>query len=308
MYYGILFIGGVMAFDFYFAGATTQRIRDYIIGLNANVLKSYYTDKAAIEKFFVAKKNGWRGKLMIDNGEFSFHRHGGSIDIDEYIEWLNKYDSFIDYAIAVDSIPGKWRQPKTLNDYQISTQKTWENYLYMIKRVKSPNKLLPVFHQGDDFSALERFLLLPELKYICISGSKDLTNADREVFYERCFDIIDRLRPDIKVHCLGSATISNVEQFRFMSLDSTTCNMVAAMGNVFIEGQVIYVGDNLMTIKSKGPDYIDVLNRYCVAYGIDSDAIGSDYQSRCIFNIKYLFEKSHIVETRKTVVRRRKLF
>lgn len=297
-----------MAFDFYFAGATTERIRNYLIGLNANVLKSYYTDKADIKKFFDAKRNGWCGKLMIDNGEFSFHRHGGSIDIDEYIDWLNKNDSYIDYAIAVDNIPGKWRQPKTLNDYQISTKKTWENYLYMLERVKSPDKLLPVFHQGDDFSALKRFLDLPNLKYMCIAGSKDLKNADREIFYERCFDIIDKLRPDIKVHCLGSATISNAEKFRFTSLDSTTCNIVAAMGNVFIDGQVTYVGDGLKTLMLKGEAYIHALKNYCDNYGMNIDEISSEYQPRCIFNIQYMFDKSRIVKTVKTTIRKRRLF
>ena len=297
-----------MAFDFYFAGATTNRIREWLVLLNANVLKSYYTDQATIKKFFEYKKNGWKGKLMIDNGEFTFHRHGGSIDIDEYIAWLNTYDEYIDYAIAVDNIPGKWRQPRTLKDYQVSTQKTWENYLYMIERVKSPHKLLPVFHQGDDFSALERFLALKDLKYLCIAGSKDLTNADREVFYEKCFARIDRVRPDIKVHCLGSATISNVEKFRFTSLDSTTCNMVAAMGNIFIDGQVIYVGDKLATLKLKGADYLDALERHCVEYGININDIGSDYQTRCMFNIKYMLTQSAVVETYNTRVRRQQLF
>jgi len=297
-----------MAFDFYFAGATTNRIREWLVSLNANVLKSYYTDQATIKKFFEYKKNGWKGKLMIDNGEFTFHRHGGSIDIDEYIAWLNTYDEYIDYAIAVDNIPGKWRQPRTLKDYQVSTQKTWENYLYMIERVKSPHKLLPVFHQGDDFSALERFLALKDLKYLCIAGSKDLTNADREVFYEKCFARIDRVRPDIKVHCLGSATISNVEKFRFTSLDSTTCNMVAAMGNIFIDGQVIYVGDKLATLKLKGADYFDALERHCIEYGININDIGSDYQTRCMFNIKYMLIQSAVVETYNTRVRRQQLF
>lgn len=297
-----------MAFDFYFAGATTKRIREWLVSLNANVLKSYYTDQPTIKRFFEYKKKGWKGKLMIDNGEFTFHRHGGSINIDEYIAWLNKYDEYIDYAIAVDNIPGKWRHPRTLQDYQVSTQKTWENYLYMIERVKSPDKLLPVFHQGDDFSALDRFLSLPNLKYMCIAGSKDLTNADREIFYEKCFDRIDKKRPDIKVHCLGSATISNVEKFRFTSLDSTTCNMVAAMGNIFIDGQVIYVGDKLTTLRAKGIDHITALSKYCDDYGISMDAIGADYQTRCMFNIRYMLMQSNVVETYKTTIKRRSLF
>lgn len=297
-----------MAFDFYFAGATTERIRNWLVKLNANVLKSYYTDQSMIMKFFEYKKNGWKGKLMIDNGEFSFHRHGGSIDIDEYIDWLNKYDEYIDYAIAVDSIPGKWRHPKTLHDYSVSTQKTWDNYQYMIKKVKSPHKLLPVFHQGDNFDQLIKFLSIPDLKYMCIAGSKDLTNADREEFYRKCFYIINNINPKIKVHCLGSATISNAEKFNFLSLDSTTCNMVAAMGNVIIDGQVVYVGDNLETLRKMGDDYINALNIYCDKYGINIDSIGSEYQSRCMFNISYMYEKSKSTITGNMSIKRRKLF
>lgn len=297
-----------MAFDFYFAGATTERIRNTIVKLNANVLKSYYTDKSAINKFFEYKKLGWKGKLMIDNGEFSFHRNGGSINIDEYIDWINKNDEYIDYVIAVDSIPGKWRVPKTADDYKKATINTWNNYLYMRDRVVSPNKLLPVFHQGDDFSALERFLSLPDLDYMCISGSKDLTNAERENFYQSCFDIINKVNPNIKIHCLGSATISNVERFPFTSLDSTTCNMVAAMGNIFINGQVTYVGDNCKEIYSKGPEYINALEKYCDNIGVSVQDIGNEYQSRCIFNIEYMYKKSCDITTTKSEVKRRKLF
>lgn len=297
-----------MSFEFYFAGATTQRIRDYLVKLNANVLKSYYTDMAVIKKFFEYKKRGWKGKLMIDNGEFTFHRHGGSIDIDKYIDWLNENDEYIDYAIAVDSIPGKWRHPKTLFDYQESTQKTWENYLYMIDRVKSPQKLLPVFHQGDDFSALERFLNLPNLKYMCISGSKDLTNMQRESFYERCFEIINKIKPSMKVHCLGSATLSNVKKFPFISLDSTSCNMVAATGKVFIDKQPVYVGDNLKKLNISGEAGIKKVLQSCDEYGINIDMIGSEYQSRCMFNIGYMYKMSKETDTVKSKIRRKKLF
>ena len=89
-----------MAFDFYFAGTQCQEADDLMVSFNANVLKSYVNDKRSIQKWFGHKRNGWKGKLMIDNGEFTFHRHGGSLDIDEYIDWINSNDEYIDYAIA----------------------------------------------------------------------------------------------------------------------------------------------------------------------------------------------------------------
>ena len=64
-----------MAFDFYFAGTQCDEADEVMVSLNANVLKSYVNDQKSIQKWFERKKNGWKGKLMIDNGAFTFHRH-----------------------------------------------------------------------------------------------------------------------------------------------------------------------------------------------------------------------------------------
>jgi len=74
-----------MAFDFYFAGTQCQESTELLKDLGCNVLKSYVNDRKEINKWFQYKKDGWTGKLLIDNGEFTFHRKGGSLDIDEYI-------------------------------------------------------------------------------------------------------------------------------------------------------------------------------------------------------------------------------
>lgn len=296
-----------MAFDFYFAGATTDRIRNCLVKLNANVLKSYLTDKSVINRFFDYKKRGWKGKLMIDNGEFTIHRQGGTINIDEYIDWLNKNDEYIDYAIAVDSIPGKWGVERTKEEVDKSAQKTWENYVYMKMRVKSPQKLLPVFHQGENLKFLRRFLEIPDIEYICLSGSKDKSVQMKENFYAKCFELINLIKPSIKVHCLGSATISNVEKFPFTSTDATSCNMVAAMGNVIVNRNVVYVGDEFKSIRFKSPIILDLLKQICVEYEINMEDLGCDYQTRAIFNINSLYRLSSIIETQRSKFKNRRL-
>ena len=299
-----------MAFDFYFAGTMRPEYEELICELNGNVLKSYYNDQTEIKRWFKNKKNGWKGKLLIDNGEFTFHRKGGSIDIDEYIAWLNKYDKYIDHAIALDNIPGKWGQPRTSEDVKISAEKTWKNYVYMKKHCKSPQKLLPVFHMGESFDNLKRFLACKDLKYICISGMKDLTNQQREDWYEQCFYIISHSEhKDIKVHCLGSATISNARKYPFTSMDATSWIMTGANGSIQTDYGVIYTGDHLKTLKATIPaDAVQVLEEYCKKFGMTLEQMGEDYRARICFNIYYIYDKSRTIKYNKVKFSKRRLF
>lgn len=301
----MLFIGGVMAFDYYFAGATVPRLEQCIIEVGANVLKSFYTDKTLLNRWFEHKRNGWSGKLMIDNGEFSMHRSGGSIDIDEYIQYLNDNDDYIDYAVALDKIPGIWGSPHTREDIDRASEITYQNYLYMRERCKSPNKLLPVFHQEERMSALERLLELDGVEYICISGRKDLTRDLRKGFYARCFDVISRSKnPNIKVHCLGSGTLSDMIDFPFYSSDSTSCNMVAANGNIFVNDTTLYVGDGGKALLD---DEVKIVKSICNLCGIDFESLGA-YQDRAIINYKYMYAKSREVSYINRNLKLRRLF
>lgn len=294
-----------MGFDFYFAGTQCEEADDIMVELNANVLKSYVNDKKSIKKWFERKKNGWKGKLMIDNGEFTFHRHGGSLDIDEYIDWINDNDEYIDYAIALDKIPGKWGLPRTLKDYQEASEKTWQNYNYMKSKVKNYKKLLPVFHMSEDFEYLRRYLALPDLEYICISGFKDLTNKQREQWYEKCFyEITHSNHPDIKVHCLGSATISNAVKFPFTSMDATSWIMTAANGSILTDFGPIYIGKSVKLTPQENEAVQEILDKY--GYQLQ-DAI-DNYRVRVCSNVHYLYDTSNKTQFSGKKFRRGGLF
>lgn len=299
-----------MAFDFYFAGTQCEEANIILKNLNAHVLKSYVNDKKEILKWFEYKRQGWQGKLLIDNGEFTFHRKGGSLDIDEYITWLNDNDEYIDYAIALDSIPGKWGEPRTAEDVKKSAQKTYENYMYMRSKLKSPDKALPVFHMGESFDNLKRFLEIKELKYMCISGMKDLTNKQREDWYEQCFQIVKEYgRTDMKFHCLGSATLQNAMKFPFTSMDATSWIMTGANGSILTEWGVIYVGDDCKTLKHEVPkEHLESLRKACEEFGTSLDEIGKDYKARMCFNVNYLYRKSLETEYKGISMSKRRLF
>ena len=299
-----------MAFDFYFAGSTRPEYRELITKLNANVLKSYVNDQNEFKLWFQYKRDGWKGKLLIDNGAFTIYRKGGTLDIDEYIKWLNKYDEYIDYAVALDDIPGKWLEGHTAQQVKESVQKTWDNYLYMRKHCKSPQKLLPVFHMGENFDYLKKYLELDDLEYMCISARKDITNKQREDWYEKCFYIISHSQhKNIKVHCLGSATLSNAEKFPFTSMDATSWIMSGANGSIQTDYGVMYVGDHCHTLRQTLPEKaVNDLEQYCSQFGMTLDEVGDDYRARICFNIHYLFDKSKSTSYNNIGFRKRRLF
>ena len=294
-----------MAFDFYFAGTQCNEADEVMVSLNANVLKSYVNDQKSIQKWFEHKKNGWKGKLLIDNGAFTFHRHGGELDIDEYIKWINDNDEYIDYAIALDHIPGTWGKPRTLEDFKEASEKTWQNYLYMKERVKNYKKLLPVFHMSENFEYLRKYLALPDLEYICISGFKDLTNKQREEWYEKCFyEISHSNHPDIKVHCLGSATMSNAIKFPFTSMDATSWIMTGANGSILTDMGVVYLGKRTRLTEQEYKVVHEILDKY--GYTVD-DAI-ENYRVRVCANVHYLYDKSRNTDFNGGKFNRRRLF
>lgn len=286
-----------MTFDFYFAGDQCEEANDEICRLNGNVLKSYINDQKSIARWIERRKNGWSGKFLIDNGAFTIHRQGGEIDIDEYIDWLNSRDEYIDYAIALDSIPGKWGQPRTLTDVLKSAQITYDNYLYMRERCIHPNKLLPVYHQGEPISYLERLLDIEGLEYMAISGSKDIKPSGRYNWFIRCFNTIKNSRnPDVRIHFLGIAKFECAEKFPIQSMDATSWIITGANGSVLTEYGVVYVGDELKTLRTMPREAEDRLKHICDRYGVDIEELGTNYKARMIFNVNYLIEKSRDTE------------
>lgn len=307
-----------MAFDFYFAGAQSKLSDELMRNIDANVLRSYLNDTKTIKEFMNAKRNGtWKGKLLIDSGAFTAHRKDVVLDVDKYIEFLNENNDVINYAIQLDHIPGKWGIQKTIEDVKTAPIKTWENFLYMRDKLTRPEMLLPVFHMHEDFKYLKQIVEYnvngKYIEYICISGSKDKTPKERKDWYERVFTVIKKsANPNVKTHCLGSATKTDMEQFPFTSSDATSWLMTSSVGNIITPYGSVCVSDNKQFLKehinNQPQQCKQVVRQLCDKYGIQFDQLPINYKERSNFNIRYLVEMSKTTKYTQTTYKKGGLF
>ena len=293
-----------MAFEFYFAGTQNIKTQDMLCEMGANLLRSYVNDKKSISQLVELKRAGnWSGKLIIDSGAFTVHRKGGEVNVDAYIDFLNENKDCIYKAIQLDDIPGTWGTVRTPEQLANSPIKTWENYVYMVNKLDNPKMLLPVFHQGENFKYLQQILNFryadgSKIEYICISGNKEKTAKERKEWYARVFNMVVRSdNPFVKIHCLGSATFTDMEEFPFTSSDATSWLMSSATGSILTKWGSVLVSDQQKHDKkhllNMSQECIDKVKELCQKYEIDFDMLPTDYMVRSNFNCKYIYEMSN---------------
>ena len=248
-------------------------------------------------------------KLVIDSGAYSMWSRRKEFDVDEYITFLNS-QNVIETAFWVaeaDVIPGKYGIDPTEEERLAAPEKSWENYLYMIDRVKIPKKIVPIFHQGEDLKHLKRMLNYrfkdgDFIPFIGISPRNDVHVNEKNVWYEivwrTIYDECEKLDRDIPLtHNFGMTSITLIEQYPSCTSDSTSWIRSASFGNIMIvtKGKVktIYVSNRNKT----SPDHLinqskacqDTVSEICkkIGHGIElKDLLDDDNGSlRMLFNI-----------------------
>lgn len=298
-----------MPFDLYFAGSQAKMADELIEELGLLRLLSYLNDKRHI---FNRKAKGL--KTFIDSGAFSAHTRGVEIDADDYIAFLNEHDDTVQLCAQLDKIPGEFGKPKTKEQLLEAPELSWQNYLYMVERLKSPKKLLPIFHQGEDFKHLKRMLEFePKIEYIGISPANDVPTPAKEKWINECFKIIKNSpNPNVKTHAFGMTSLWVLERYPFTSADSTSWIMTGANGGIMTKFGVLLVSDS----QKKNPKHVSNLPKpvyekvveYVESKGFKLEDLGSDYKQRMCFNILYLKEWADNYEYKPVPVEQEKLF
>ena len=295
-------------FDYYFTSVTGKYSEELLLKLNANCLASYLIDKNLLDKFIEHKKNGtWSGKLLVDNGAYTIWKKGGEVDLDKYLEFLNANIEYIDYAIALDKIPGMYQMPKKHSDIIEAANITYENYMYMRENIKDPSKLLPAFHQDEPFEYLTKYLELDDIEYICIAAHDMNSRCD---WYRECFSIIHESKhPNIKVHCLGNSIPDIVKLFPFTSIDASSWKLIGSTGNIITDKGQIYVGTKY-AIDCLPDNIKSELQDKCKVIGIsDIYDLAEKYSARALFIMYELYHQSLNTEvTDKKITKKRRLF
>lgn len=300
-------------FNLYFAGSDNPAWREYLIKKKANRLASWLNDKNVIDAWI---ENKAKGNLFIDSGAFSAHTVGKEVDIDKYIDLLNTLDEHIYIAAELDKIPGVFRQAKTRKQCLEAPLISWENYLYMRERVKSPDKILPIFHQNEDFDWLVYMLETTfdgkHIPYIGVSPSNDRSTKEKNDWFETVFRIIGQSsNPNVKTHAFGMTSLPVLERYPFTSADSTSWIMTGANGGIMTPYGTVVMSEkqlnNPQHINHATKQEQQRIRELCDKYKFNYEELKTSYQERCKFNIAYLMDWAKNYEYKGTEIRRKVL-
>lgn len=239
--------------------------------------------------------------FFLDSGAYSIHTGKATADIDEYIEYANSIDEHC-WAIAeLDTIPGKFQQPKSVEDYAESAEKSWEAFLYMYPKMKSPEKLMAVFHYGEDIRYLEKMLAWrsddgKQLDKLCLSPANDSGQNIKDAWLKNMYHIISKsCNPNIKTHLLGMTALNSLAKVPCYSADSVSHRLQAAYNKVYTrKWGVISISDRSRTSRSKSnmnfleicdaatlKEFTDLIHHY----GFTIDQLKNEPSARVAVNI-----------------------
>ena len=204
-----------MIFDLFLASFDDNKIIGDAWKNDWPLLYSQINNRGVLMKRFDAPTNG---KLLVDSGAHSAHTKGIQLDLEEYIGFSNEHMDKITLYVQVDKIPGVYLMPKTPKDFTEAPELSWENYLYMREKSKDPDKLIPVFHMGEDMKWLRnmcdyRFSDGSHIPYIGLSPRGDVSLQAKYDFSAECFGVIQSsTNPKIKTHAFGATSLEMLEK------------------------------------------------------------------------------------------------
>lgn len=271
-------------FDLYFVGTQNKEHDEYMIKKNCSRLFSYAEKPFYTIKRYLEHPN----KLFIDSGAFSIANkvtRGKNLTIDDYIEFINS-NTRPDLYASFDVIP----RPLTTETAKNSAEQSLNNYLYMLDKLDKPEKLIPVYHYGEDFKYLEKIL---ELKpnYIAFGGRGGISTKYLYTCLDTFFDILKG--SNVKTHAFGITVLNLLEQYPVTSADSTSYQKVATMGGIFVESLNTTIKISTSTLNDNNhyqyqkEDIKKLINEEIEKYGYNLQDLQTSTNRRIEFNVDY---------------------
>lgn len=306
-----------MSFDLYFAGSHTYAGDKILMERGACKLYSQLNDRTRGQMWLDYAKQNKDAKVFVDSGAFSAWSKGKIIDVDDYIKYINENTNELELFASVDNIPGELTRTPTHEEVKKSPILSWQNYLYMRERVKEKDKLLPVFHIGEDFKHLQNMLETKldgkYIPYIALGGTVGLTANVKDNWYNTCFKVIRQsTNPNVKIHAFGMTSLNILEKYPFTSADSTSWIMTAANGNIYTPYGTVCVSK----VSQDRPNHITKLpksvqhniRKFIEQYGVTVDECMEEYIGRILVNINYLQDWAENYEYKGTNKYQKRLF
>lgn len=275
-----------LGFDLYFAGTQCDECEVWMLKHNSCRLQSQVNDRKNIARW-CEEANG--AKLFIDSGAYTALTQNKEVDVDEYIDYINGISNSVHVFAQVDYIP------KNALDKTDTAEASWRNYLYMYDRVREKDKLIPIYHQSENLSALKRMVeyIRPDGTYVPYIGfgalaGTGVTVPQKKAFFEKCFQVIQSSKnPHVKVHAMGMTSLSLLEIYPFYSADSTSWIMQGAMGTILTPWGMVDVSDkNKFERKSLlNSPALSRVEQWLEENGLSLEMVVSDYKKRMLCNL-----------------------
>lgn len=285
-------------FHLYFAGRGSKEGLELKRKLGCDQLYSQLNERSHIlSDIEYLKEHPGEFCLFVDSGAYSAYTLGKEIDVDDYINFINETGEWCTVYAQVDKIPQVIGREPTEEELAAAPAQSWENYLYMIKKVKPEyrDKIMPVFHFEEDTKWLHQMLNYTHedgshIKYIGLAVSTVDTAAIRFAWLQMAFDIIKNSpNPDVMTHAFGCTALDVLEKFPLTSADSTTWVQAAAYGNVIVDNKVYMVSERRLkdngNILNKSQIVKDALDAKLQEMGFTLEQAVEDYNVRQQINI-----------------------
>ena len=188
--------------------------------------------------------------LILDSGAFSVWSKGDEIDIDLYAQFcmdmIKLFPETKCYCVNLDVIPGKFGQRPTGQQIIDSAEQGWKNMEYLESKGL---KVIPVFHQHEDFSVLDK--LRNHTDYIGVSPANDVSMNEKIEWMNKVYSII---KDTIKTHGFAVTTSEQLYRYPLLSADSSSWTSPSRFGTIPVftdklEMKVIKYKDKASVIK-----------------------------------------------------------
>lgn len=204
--------------------------------------------------------------VIIDSGAFSVWSRGDEVDIDQYANFcLSMKEQFPKsnlYFVNLDVLPGKFGKRPNDQEREQSAIDGWKNMEYLESKGL---KVIPVFHQHEDFKWLDK--LKAHTDYIGISPANDVSMDEKMNWLNKVFA---HIRDTVKTHGFAVTSYKQLFNYPFYSVDSSSWTSPSRFGTI-----PIFTDDMQMKVI-KYKDKKHVVKMFDSLSGMGIDKISSD--------------------------------
>jgi len=252
--------------------------------------------------------------LFLDCGAFSAWNRGERLSIHGYIKYVQENIDYLYCYASMDKIPGMFGRKRTQAEVEASAAKSYENHKLMKKEGLKP---IPIFHQGESYDWLKRYVDDGDA-YIGISTAKDESTISQIAWLDDVFTMLcdEKGRPIVKTHGFGTTKPVLMMRYPFFTVDSTTWTLTPGYGSIVVpvwkRGAFCYdeppmrvIFSDVVRTQAGGTSYDDLgafqrllVEQYLAECGLNvhETIYVPDNRRRVMLHYYLQFEKHHTIK------------